>query len=252
MKGILSCFSDSKIGSIGIGAMIVFVAMVLVAGIAASVLIQSAGIVERKGMETGQQTTAEVATGLKVTDIEGRYTLRDMAYNTSSGVIWRMENDTWNSGVFPGNLYLDWHNYSRIHNMTMTVTPNPGSSDIDISHILVEITNSSVKCLLSYDSTQFSSTVSTSGLFSSSVFDLDPDEFGIIVIADADGSISSSTSTIINAGDRVMLTFNVSACFFGFPESTDVWGSIILEEGASASFEFRTPATYKDVIYNLF
>ena len=39
---------NSKIATIGIGAMIVFIAMVLVAGIAASVLIQTAGTVEER------------------------------------------------------------------------------------------------------------------------------------------------------------------------------------------------------------
>jgi len=41
MRNIFETIKRKDIGSIGIGAMIVFIAMVLVAGIAASVLIQT-------------------------------------------------------------------------------------------------------------------------------------------------------------------------------------------------------------------
>jgi len=58
------------VGAIGIGAMIVFIAMVLVAGIAASVLIQTSARLETQAMATGAETTAEVATGINVVDID--------------------------------------------------------------------------------------------------------------------------------------------------------------------------------------
>lgn len=252
MFGRRKTLSYQKNASIGLGAMIVFIAMVLVAGISASVFIQTAGYVEGKSMETGQQTTAEVATGLKVTDIEGHYSLRSIAYNDSSGVIWRMENDSWADRETVGSECLMWNNCSRIHNITMSITPNPGSQGIDLSNALIEISNSSAKCLLSFgNNSAFAASVSGSGVFACDVFNLDPDEFGIIVLEDADSSINSITP-VLNRGDRVMLTINASACFQGIPTSIDVWGNIIIEEGSIARFEFSTPATFQDTVYDLF
>ena len=68
------------VGSIGIGAMIVFIAMVLVAGIAASVLIQTSTTLESQAMATGRETTDEVAGGIAVFDIEGHVILRLMVW----------------------------------------------------------------------------------------------------------------------------------------------------------------------------
>ena len=115
---------DDRTAAIGIGAMIVFIAMVLVAGISASVLIQTAGTIERKSMSTGQQTTFEVSTGIKVVDIEGQYSTRNMPYNTSTYYPWNISSTRDYASSFKG-----WHNYSRIHNVTISITPRSGSSD---------------------------------------------------------------------------------------------------------------------------
>ncbi len=72
MKNIKKMLKEDDLGDMGIGAMIVFIAMVLVAGIAASVLIQTANRLEIQAMQTGQQTTEEVATGIGIEDITGQ------------------------------------------------------------------------------------------------------------------------------------------------------------------------------------
>lgn len=238
-----------KIASTGIGAMVIFIAMVLAAGIAASILVQTAGTLERKSMETGQQTTAEVATGLRLTDVEGQYTTRYMAYNTSTGLHWNYSGRNDGNGAALG--VQGWHNYSRIHNITMTVTPRAGSTDIDLSHTILEISNSTTKCILTYDSNNFNATVESDGIFGTQAFDLSIDKFGIIELEDADGSCTSS-NPVLNRGDIVMLTVNVSACFWGLESLDDVWGTITPEEGAYAVFTFRIPASLSDVIYDLY
>ncbi len=109
MGKITKKLKADDIGDMGIGAMIVFIAMVLVAGIAASVLIQTANRLEIQAMETGQDTIGEVSTGLAVTAIAGHRT--DDADD---------------------NLDL----------MTITIQPRSGSFSIDLEQTYIELSDS--------------------------------------------------------------------------------------------------------------
>ncbi len=243
MRKVIKTLKMKDVGSIGIGAMIIFIAMVLVAGIAASVLVQTANRLETQAMETGAETTDEVSTGLRIVDIEGYKSTRAMAYNSSSGLIWGFTDTT-------GTGDKAWHNYTRIQNMTITVAPRAGSADIDLSQAVLEVSNSTVKCLLTYGST-FAASVATGGVFSTGVFDLAPNNFGIIELEDADNSCTSS-NPVINRGDKVMLSINTSALFWGIAERDNVWGMVIPEDGSPGLYAFRAPTAFTDTVYKLY
>jgi len=216
MRNVKKMLKEDDIGDMGIGAMIVFIAMVLVAGIAASVLIQTANRLEIQAMKTGQQTTNEVATGIAVDDITGE--------------------------VGGGG---------TIDNIAIAVSPRSGSMDVDLSNTVVEISNSANKYILSYDSTSWAWKPDDAGVFATAAFPVATNLFGVIVLEDADGSCLAA-NPVINRGDHVLLTLSSLTIFGGLTERTDIWGRVIPENGAPGVFAFRTPASFSETVYDLY
>ena len=210
------------VGSIGIGAMIVFIAMVLVAGIAASVLIQTSTKLETQAMATGQETIDEVSGGVAVFDITGK-------------------------------------KGTDIEYLAVTVRARAGSPDIDLNHTVVMMSDGSEKVLLTYDYadvSHFNTTVHTNGkLFSTGAWaNLTNSEFGIVVLEDADGSLSQF-NPVINSGDKVVLKIqcgSTTGCFAAeIAERTDVFGRIMPEVGSPGIIAFKTPTAYHDTVFDL-
>ena len=206
---------EKDVGSIGIGAMIVFIAMVLVAGIAASVLIQTSTTLESQAMATGQETTAEVASGLAVVSVEGH----------KSG--------------------------TTLDLLAVMIRPRAGSDDIDLAQAVIEISDSETKNFLKYGSTYTGSTFIEGNLFRYANYTAAATTFSIIVLEDADNSCSSSSNVVINSGDYVVLGINTSACFSGLSARDDVWGLVIPEEGAPGVIDFKCPPSFVDTVIEL-
>ena len=215
-KNISRILKEKDVGSIGIGAMIVFIAMVLVAGIAASVLIQTSTTLESQALATGRETTAEVASGLSVVKIMG---------NKSS---------------------------STLEKLAIVIRPRAGSEDIDLAQTIIEISDSSTKNFLTYDGLTYTPSTEIAGnLFRWQNYTLDATHFSIIVLEDADNSCSSATSAVINSGDYVVLGINVTQCFGGLSPRDDVWGMVIPEEGSPGIINFKCPPSFTDTIMEL-
>ena len=224
MGNIIRKLKADDVGDMGIGAMIVFIAMVLVAGIAASVLIQTANRLEIQAMVTGQETIGEVSTGLAVTAISG------------------YRNDT----------------QTNISLLAITIQPRSGSSSIDLNQTYLEISDSDKKVILRYfyANPQFVLQDDIGGdLFNPTHYAENGTSFGIIVLEDPRGSLSA-TYPVIRKGAKVMLTINVTEIFGtdGLETRKDIWGVIQPEEGAAAVFAFTSPASYptSKYVYDLY
>jgi len=208
-------FKENK-GSIGIGAMIVFIAMVLVAGIAASVLIQTSTTLESQALATGRETTVEVSTGLSVVGISGANT----------------------SGL--------------ITDLAIIVRTRAGSEEIDLAQTVIEISNSTVKNFLTYDDATITLADDVDGtVFDPAYYPADATHFTIIVLEDADGSCSAADSAVINSGDYVILGVDTTSCFNGLNPRQDIWGLVIPEDGSPGVIHFRCPNSFTDDVMEL-
>jgi len=62
---------EEEEGAMGVGTLIVFIAMVLVAAVAASVLISTANKLQQQAQKTGDQAIREVSTAFTIRDVYG-------------------------------------------------------------------------------------------------------------------------------------------------------------------------------------
>ena len=226
MNKFIKHIKSDNLGAIGIGAMIVFIAMILVAGVAASVIVQTSNTVQIQALQTGQKTTKEVSSGISVFEITG-----EVYYNTS------LEN---------------------ISKLAVTVKARPGSGDIDLNNTYILISNGVKKALLRYNSTNFKDPVS-GDLFSSLTTaqwnGTNYEYFGIGVLQDEDNSLTS-TNPVLNRGDKAILFIHCNASnngLFGaqIPTRTDIFGQVIPEIGSAGVISFTTPASYTDAVVEL-
>jgi archaeal flagellin FlaB len=109
-------------GAVGIGTLIIFIAMVLVAAIAAAVLISTSGILQQRAMATGKESISQVSSNIVVVSITG--------YSNS--------------------------NLTDIDNVTIAVTAAAGAGRIDMRYLLLRVANSDNETYLSYSSENLS------------------------------------------------------------------------------------------------
>jgi flagellin FlaB len=106
-------------GQVGIGTLIVFIALVLVAAIAAGVLINTAGFLQTQAEATGEESTSQVSDRIN-------------AVTTTGSVV----DDTGNSGDV------------RIESVDIVVSLAPGADPVELDDATIEVLNGQSETLV--------------------------------------------------------------------------------------------------------
>ncbi|MFC7135868.1 archaellin/type IV pilin N-terminal domain-containing protein [Halobaculum litoreum] len=169
---------EDERGQVGIGTLIVFIAMVLVAAIAAGVLINTAGFLQSKAQETGTQSSKQVSNRLQEVATVGNVT--------------------------PAG---------QIDEVNVTVTQAPGAGEIDLENVTVTWIGPDGTFLLNHENASQSvdDSFGTSQIKnvdgSSTVLDDPDDRFSL----DFDLSTGSGDPELLDEGDEVTIKINTRA-----------------------------------------
>ncbi|MFB6083640.1 MAG: archaellin/type IV pilin N-terminal domain-containing protein [Halorientalis sp.] len=193
-------------GQVGIGTLIVFIAMVLVAAIAAGVLINTAGFLQSQSQETGQQSTQQVTNRLDIVAKTGEKTT-GATLNIGGKTI-----PTTNS-----------KDNDAIGKISLMVSKAPGAQDIDLKDVTIQWVDDSGTYSIVSKSAENSGTGNNNGYFV------------VNPVKDSDGS-----AKIINSpDDRMELIITLG----DDPSTSTVEATAVpdpLKEGQSATLEVST------------
>jgi flagellin-like protein len=127
----LPTIDDAGRGQVGIGTLIIFIALVLVAAVAAGVLVNTAGELQSRASDTGEDAQAQVSNQIDVVSATGD-----------------AESDT----------------DGTVEEVTLVVKKSPGSDPIDLSEATIQYTSASSSATLSYGGTLNDSAFTTAAV----------------------------------------------------------------------------------------
>ena len=211
---------------VGIGTLIVFIAMILVAAVAATIIIQTSETLQNRAYAVAKQTIHEVSSGIKIIDITG---------------------------------YTD-ENKTRMQYLAISISPRAGSYDLDLNDtkVYIEYDNLTILSLAyqnltdngelynNHQNGSISKSVSPNGIFHTlNLSCLTSTNYGVIAIRDSDDSIVNNFG--LGKHDMCLIMINLSATFSqtnGLEPGEEFSGRIVPAEGAADIFVVSTPNAF--------
>lgn len=183
---------------VGIGTLIIFIAMVLVAAVAAGVLIQTSESISNRASLASREATEHISTGINVIKAYG------LADNDVS--------------------YLKY--------VGLVIQKNPGSFDIDLSRMKIAVKTDELM-ILSLNESLVAHTIGEDVFHSIILSGLSKTTFGVVSIHDRDYSVISNHA--MNSGDKVLLIIDIEEVFSGNIPRNGIDIDIIPEVGRITS-----------------
>ncbi|APH39344.1 archaellin/type IV pilin N-terminal domain-containing protein [Methanohalophilus halophilus] len=195
---------------VGIGTLIIFIAMVLVAAIAAAVLIQTSGVLQQKAQATGEEATSEVSSNMKVLAAEG---IRDDTTDLSD----------------------------NIDLLEVQVSVSAGGSAMDLEQMVISISDGDTTNTLTYND---SANLSDSSFRAEEIRDEDDSFDNSTNPVMNKGDLIRLYISTTNEGDKIIDSQNVSTSNLVLDPRTDVQLTFTPESGTPQQMSFVTPSSY--------
>jgi len=211
---------DDEKAMVGIGTLIIFIAMTLVAAIAASILVQTAETLQQRAYAVGKQTIREVSSGMKVIDQTG-YT------NT---------------------------NRTKLQYLALSVKLRAGSYDIDLTETLLYISYDNLTVLTHTNVSGLNADgASNDGIFHTLNHSaLNATVYGTIATHDSDDSVTANYG--MSTDDTVIFMINLTAAFEeteGLPPGESFIIRLVPEVGNAGSYLVEAPMVFEHRVVQL-
>ncbi|OYR39518.1 archaellin/type IV pilin N-terminal domain-containing protein [Halorubrum sp. Hd13] len=174
---------EEERGQVGIGTLIVFIAMVLVAAIAAGVLINTAGFLQTQAEATGEESTSQVSDRLQVVSQSG-------TFDSSEG-------------------------NGQIVELDFVLAQSPGASNIDLSETSVELIGEDGQETFTLSTAADGTDIDIFKGENNVVFTDSSDRAQVTVGLDADSSLVDNNAGenpyVLEEGDSMTVTFTTAS-----------------------------------------